>query len=73
MKALQKIVTQDPLEYTEAEVRACNNSSFADYLAQLGMDKDDYIDFMKDVTKAYRDNDLMQVNQLLTQINGGGR
>lgn len=73
MAELQALVTEDPMKYTEDEVRACNHSSFADYLNSLGMDKDEYIKFMRELTFAYGQNDLDRVQKLLAQLNGGGR
>ena len=73
MHELQDIVTENPLDYTEEEVRACNHTNFTDYLASLGMEKDDYIRFMRDVTLAYGQNDIEKVQELLTKLNGGGR
>lgn len=73
MENLQQIVTDNLLAYTEDEVKACNHSSFADYLASLGMEKDEYLDFMKDMTQAYANQDYEQVNELLAKLNGGGR
>ncbi len=73
MQELQKLVTSTPLEYTEAEVRACDHSSFSDYLASLGMDKEEYLSFMKEVKLAYSQNDTTKVQELLTQLTGGGR
>ena len=73
MQELQKLVTSTPLEYTEDEVRACNHSSFDDYLVSLGMDKDEYLSYMREVKLAYSQNDLTKVEELLTQLTGGGR
>ena len=73
MQELQKLVTSTPLEYTEDEVRACNHSSFDDYLASLGMNKDEYLSYMREVKLAYSQNDLTKVEELLTQLTGGGR
>lgn len=46
-------------------------------LPQLGLDKDDYIDLMQNVTYAYSQNDTSKVEELLNKLtaglNGGGR
>ena len=77
MQILQSMVVANPEAYTADEIRACNNDSFASYLAQLGLDKGDYIDLMQNVTYAYSQNDTSKVEELLNKLtaglNGGGR
>lgn len=73
MSELQKIVTQDPLAYSEDEVRACNHKTFTDYLASLNIDKETYLEYMKKITTAYGKNDLEQAKMLLNDLKGEDR
>lgn len=77
MQRMQEIVTENPDAYTEEEIRACNNTTFADYLMGLGLDKEEYMNLMQDITLAYSINDQEKVSQLLNKLteglNGGGR
>ena len=73
MREMQKIVLENPLEYDESILRACNHNSFTDYLASLNIDKETYLAYMKEITTAYGNNDLDKVEELLLSLNGGGR
>lgn len=77
MRRLQNIVTTNPDAYTEDELRACNHATFDEYIAELGLNKEEYLDLMKDITFAYSQNNLEAVDSLLSRLtvglNGGGR
>lgn len=73
MRELQRIVQENPLDYSEDEVRACNHATFDDYLASLNMDKEEYLDKMREIKVAYGRNDLEAVSELLNELKGGAR
>lgn len=73
MRNLQRIVEENPLDYDEETVRACNHTTFTDYLADLNMDKETYIEKMQEIATAYGREDFDRVAELLEDFRGGQR
>ena len=73
MAEMQKEVLRNPEKYSEAEINACNFATFDEYIMHYGLEKDEYLSLMQDVTKAYANNDLDRVSELLSGLKGGSR
>lgn len=73
MEDISKIVQEHPEKYTDEEIDVSKYQSFEDYYTSLKGSKEEYINFMDDLIRAYATKDVTSINELLAQLNGGSR
>ncbi len=70
---MQKIISSNPKGYSEEVIRACNYSTFQEYLEDKGLTLEEYKELMKEILTEYgKENRLDdKIASLLAQLNGG--